>query len=370
VAEPVKVLDYLEPVSVSTPFYGNWVFDLGQNIAGYPIIKLPQIPASVIIKMVAAESLNPNGIVNQESLGIGDRGIDVFSTYTTSGRTGGETWYPDFNYFAMQWIQVTGLPEGFSPSAGLITGVRVQADVPLAGTFRSSNSRLNRLHRISRYSIASNVISVFTDCPGREKLSYPADYTMPIGAIYRNVHINAFLRTNMRNLVKAQSIANTSMAGNVGLKAPVYDWGYTGRFGDEVNWGNAIVLVPSYLYDLYGDTTVMNTYYKQMTDFVNYLQREKGRGYIVGAALADWVEDDSRTSGRITGTWEYYLTVHAMARMANLTGHTADAVLYERLALEIRNAFNAAFYNTAIGRYTSFGNNSTVTPRRLHRLSP
>ncbi|CAG5138720.1 uncharacterized protein ALTATR162_LOCUS426 [Alternaria atra] len=49
-----------------------------------------------------------------------------------------------------------------------------------------------------------------------------------------------------------------------------------------------------------------------------------------------------------------------MARMANLTGHTADAVLYERLALEIRNAFNAAFYNTAIGRYTSFGNNSTV----------
>lgn len=328
------------------------------------------MPASVIIKMVAAESLNPNGIVNQESLGIGDRGIDVFSTYTTSGRTGGETWYPDFNYFAMQWIQVTGLPEGFSPSAGFITGARVQADVPLAGTFRSSNSRLNRLHRISRYSIASNVISVFTDCPGREKLSYPADYTMPIGAIYRNVHINAFLRTNMRNLVEAQSIANTSMAGNVGLKAPVYDWGYTGRFGDEVNWGNAIVLVPSYLYDLYGDTTVMNTHYKQMTDFVNYLQREKGRGYIVGAALADWVEDDSRTSGRITGTWEYYLTVNAMARMANLTGHTADAVLYERLALEIRNAFNAAFYNTAIGRYTSFGNNSTVTPRRLHRLSP
>ncbi|KAH8635720.1 hypothetical protein IG631_11121 [Alternaria alternata] len=359
-AEPVRVMEYLEPVSISNPFNGTWVFDFGQNIAGFPVLKLPRMPAGIIIRMVAAESLNVNGTINQESLGIGNRGTDVFNTYTTSGRAGGETWHPDFNYFAMQWVQVTGLPEGHRPSADLITGARVQADVPVAGTFRSSSSLLNRLHNMSRYSIASNVISVFTDCPGREKLSYPADYTMPMGAIYRNVHINAFLRTNMRHLVEAQSIANTSMAGNVALKAPVYDWGYSGRFGDEINWGNAIVLVPSYLYDLYGDTTVMNKSYKQMTDFVQYLQCEKVRDNIVDAALADWVEDDSRTSGRITGTWGYYLTINAMARMANLTGHVNDAVNYERLALEIREAFNAAFYNTAMGRYTSLGNNSTV----------
>ena len=359
-AEPVKVVEHLEPISITNPFNGTWVFDLGQNIAGYPLLKLPQMPAGIIVKMVAAESLNANGTVNQESIGIGSRGTDVFNTYTTAGHAGGETWYPDFNYFAMQWVQVTGLPAGFRPTSDLITGARVQADVPVAGTFHSSDARLNRIHKMSRYSIASNVISVFTDCPGREKLSYPADYTMPIGAIYRNVHINAFLRTNMRHLVEAQSIANTSMAGNVALKAPVYDWGYTGRFGDEINWGNAIVLVPSLLHDLYGDTTVMAASYKQMTDFVNYIQREKVQGYIVNGALADWVEDDDRTSGRITGTWGYYLTITAMARMANLTGHADDAIRYGTLASEIRTAFNNAFYNQASGRYTNFGNNSTV----------
>lgn len=359
-AEPVIIREYLKPVSISNPFNGTWVFDLGQNIAGLPILKLPQMPAGIVIKMVPAESLNPNGTVNQASIGVGSRGTDIFNTYTTAGRVGGETWQPDFNYFAMQWVQVTGLPSDFRPSAELITGARVQADVPVAGTFASSNARVNRIHKMSRYSFASNVISIFTDCPGREKLGYPADYTQPMGAIYRNVHIDAFLRTNMRHLVEAQSIANTSMAGNVALKAPVYDWGYTGRFGDEINWGNGIVLVPSFLHDLYGDTTVMTAYYKQMTDFVNYIQREKVRGYIVEAALADWVEDDDRTSGRITGTWGYYLTISAMARMANLTGHAADAVHYEQLALNIRNAFNGAFYNTAAGRYTSSGNNSTV----------
>jgi alpha-L-rhamnosidase len=47
-----------------------------------------------------------------------------------------------------------------------------------------------------------------------------------------------------------------------------------------------------------------------------------------------------------------------MARMANLTSHTADAGRYTSLASEIRDAFNAAFYNDANRRYTNTGNNS------------
>ncbi|PSN63042.1 putative alpha-L-rhamnosidase [Corynespora cassiicola Philippines] len=359
-AEVIRVQEHFTPISVTNPANGTWVFDFGQNMAGWPLLKLPQMPAGITIRMTGAESLNADGTVNQTSIGIGNRGTDVFNTYTTAGHAGGETWHPEFNYFAMQWVQVTGLPAGFTPSPDLITAVRVQGDVPVAGTFTSSNARVNRIHKMSRYSFMSNTMSVLTDCPGREKLSYPADYTMPIGAIYRNVHLHAFLRTTMHHLVEGQSIANTSMAGNVALKTPVYDWGYTGRFGDEINWGNAIVLVPALMYDLYGDTSVMETYYEQMTDFVDYIQREKVEGHIVNAALADWVEDDDRTSGRITGTWGYYHTISAMARMANLTGRAEDADRYASLALEIRDAFNNAFWNNATGRYTNFGNNSTA----------
>lgn len=282
-AEPVKVQEHFTPVSVTNPFNGTWVFDLGQNIAGWPLLSLPEMSAGITIKMVGAESLNANGTVNQESIGIGSRGTDVFNTYTTAGRAGGEIWHPDFNYFAMQWVRVTGLPADFRPSASLITGVRVQADLPVAGTFTSSNPRINRIHKMSRYSFASNMLSVFTDCPGREKLSYPADYTIAMGAIHRNFNLNAMFRTTIRHLVEAKSIANTSMAGNVPLKAPVYDWGYTGRFGDGINWGNAIVLVPSLLYDLYNDTNFMAVHYEQMKFFVEYIQREKVQGYIVDA---------------------------------------------------------------------------------------
>ncbi|PSK34964.1 hypothetical protein B9Z65_1547 [Elsinoe australis] len=225
---------------------GIWVFDSGQNIVGWPVLTVPQLPAGTTIKVAPSESLSANGTINQTSLGPASRGTDLFYNYTTAGREGSESNHPRFHYFGMQWVQVTGLPNDFQPTSETITGLRVQGNVPIAGTFNSSNSRLNRIHKMVRYSFASNIMSVFTDCPGREKLSYPADYTMPMGAIFRNCRLTAFLRTTMRHLVEGQSIANTSMAVNIALEMPVYDLGYSGRFGDEINWGNAIVLAPTY----------------------------------------------------------------------------------------------------------------------------
>jgi alpha-L-rhamnosidase len=331
-------------------------------MAGWPLLKLPKLPAGTTIKVAPAESLNANGTVDQASLGpaSGSRGRDLFHTYTTAGRDGGETWHPAFNYFGMQWVQVTGLPSDFKPSEDLVTGLRLQVDAPIAGTFTSSNARINRIAKMARYSFASNMMSVFTDCPGREKLSYPADYISAVGAIYRNFHIDAYLRNTMHHLVDGQSIANTSMRGNVPLKAPVYDVGYSGRFGDEINWGNSIVLVPSLLHDMYGDTSIMTAHYDQMVLFIEYIQRQKAQGHIVDAALGDWIEATGQsTSGRITGKWGYYLAIRAMARMANITGHSADADRYTTLAGDIRDAFNAAFWSDSAGRYTNTGNNGT-----------
>ncbi|MEV0155810.1 family 78 glycoside hydrolase catalytic domain [Micromonospora sp. NPDC050686] len=362
--ESVKVQEEFKPVSVTNPVPGTWVFDFGQNIVGWPKLNLGAVPAGTTVKVAPAESLNANGTVNQASLmgGGGSRGTNLFNTYTAHGAPGGESWHPNFNYFGMQWVEVTGLPAGYTPTVDLVTGVRLQADTPMASTFNSSNARINRIHKMARYSFAGNIMSVITDCPGREKLSYPADYTMPMGAIHRNYELGAYLRTTMHHLVEGQSLADTPMAGNVALKTPVYDWGYTGQFGDEINWGNAIVLVPWILYELYGDTQTMTTYYDQMVKFIGYIRREKvGTGaneHIVNAALADWVSAQ-QTSGRITGTWGYHEMISKMAKMAELTGHQADVQEYTKLAADIKAAFNREFFNESLGYYTANGNAGT-----------
>ncbi|MEV0900793.1 family 78 glycoside hydrolase catalytic domain [Actinoplanes sp. NPDC049802] len=359
-APPITIADRHEPVSITNPVPGTWVFDFGQNIVGLPQLHVRGLPAGTTIRVAPAESLAADGTVDQASLrgGGGSRGVDLFNTYTTAGlRT--ETWRPDFNYFGMQWVQVTGLPDGYVPTKETITGLRVQADTPLAGAVTTSSARINRIHKMAWYSFAGNMMSVFTDCPGREKLSYPADYTMPMGSIHRDFDLSAYLRTHQRHLVEGQSIADTPMRGNVALKTPVYDWGYTGRFGDEINWGNAIILVPGFLRQLYGDTETAARWYPQLVLFADYIARQKAVGHIVDAALADWVSAE-QTSGRITGTWGYHQMITELAELARLTGHAADADRYTALAADIRAAFHAAFYNTALRRYTADGDAGTT----------
>ncbi|SNT06400.1 alpha-L-rhamnosidase [Actinacidiphila glaucinigra] len=365
VGEPVKVTDRIHPVGITQPTPGVWVFDLGQNIAGWPELAVDgKVPAGTTITMKPAESLAADGTVNQASImgGGSSRGTNVFATYTTRGNRHGETWHPRFNYFGMQWVQVTGLPEGYTPTAETITGLQLHAATPTAGTVTTSNDRVNRIHRMSRYSIMSNMMSTFTDCPGREKLAYPADYLQPFGSLHRNFGYNAYLRTMERHLAEGQSKAGDNI-GNVALKAPVYDWGYTGRFGDEINWGNGIILVPWFLYEVYGDTQTMARYYPQMQAFMDYIRTQKaGTGadaYIVDAALADWIAAEN-TSGRITGTWGYHQIADRMAKMADLLGRHADALEYRSLASNIKTAFNDAFYNTALGRYTAQGDAGTT----------
>ena len=327
---------------MTQPKPGVWVFDFGQNLAGWPELRLDgSVPAGTTIKMQPAESLAADGTVDQPSImgGGGRRGTDVFATYTTHGDRRGETWHPQFNYFGMQWVQVTGLPEGYTPTRGRSPACRSTPPRrrPVTSRRRTTGSTASTAWR--DYSIASNMMSTFTDCPGREKLAYPADYLQPFGVLHRHFEYGAYLRTMERHLEEGQSKAGDNI-GNVALKAPVYDWGYIGRFGDEINWGDGIVLVPWLLYETYGDTQTMARYYPQMQAFLNYIRTQKaGTGedaFIVDAALADWAAADQTTSGRITGTWGYFQIADRMAKMAALIGRDGDAAEYRELAGNIK----------------------------------
>ena len=312
--------------------------------------------------MLPAETLNANGTVNQSSIGVGGRGQDIFATYTTLGTPGGETWRPKFNYFGMQYLQVTGLPAAFTPTTDMIRGLQLFADVPRAGDVETSNERINRIHRMSYYSIASNTMSVFTDCPGREKLPYGADYVQPMGSLNVNFDYAAYLRNMQVQLVEGQSKAGLD-AGNVALKTPVYDWGYSGQFGDEINWGSSIVQVPVPALQALRRHADHARSLRRDEDLHGLRRAAQGRygadAYIVTALLADWVASE-QTSQQLLGTWGYYLSAKYMSEMAALTGRNADAAAYAELAQNIKTAFNNRFFNTTLHRYTAAGNGGTT----------
>ena len=254
----------------------------------------------------------------------------------------------------MQWVQVTGLPEGYVPDRDTITGLRLQADTPVAGAVHHLQRRGSTAStRMARYSFAGNIMSVFTDCPGREKLSYPADYTMPMGAIHRNFELAAYLRTTMRHLVEGQSSRATPRWPATWPSRPRCTTGATpagsatrSTGATRSSWCRAL---PVRAVRRHPDDGPL---LRPDDGFVDYIQREKvGTGedaHIVDAALADWVAAD-QTSGRITGTWGYYIMISKMADDGGADrSRTPTPQSTAALAAEIKEAFNAHFYNATL----------------------
>ena len=148
-----------------------------------------------------------------------------------------------------------------------------------------------------------------------------------MGSLNVNFDYAAYLRNMQVQLVEGQSKAGLD-AGNVALKTPVYDWGYSGQFGDEINWGSSIVQVPYLLYKLYGDTQTMREHYDAMKTYMDFVARRKADATTSSPRCSPTGSPSEQTSQQLSGTWGYYLSAKYMSEMAALTGRNADAAAY------------------------------------------
>jgi alpha-L-rhamnosidase len=146
------------------------------------------------------ESWSGNGTVNTNSAG---SPTGIFDTYTTSGDPDGETFAPQFMYHGFQYVQISGLPDSFTA-----TTPRSPACRPTPTSRRRLGDHQRRpdqhIHRMSEYSIRSNMQSIFTDCPHREKLGWLADMIQSMGAIHSNFDVSGFLRNMQRDMLESQ----------------------------------------------------------------------------------------------------------------------------------------------------------------------
>src|SRR5262249_365792 len=128
----------------------------------------------------------------------------IYDTYTTDGDPNGETFTPQFMYHGFQYVQISGLPDSFTPDATTITGLQTNADVPSGGDVTTDNAVINQIQNMSEYSIRSNMQSIFTDCPTREKLGWLADMIQSMGAIHSDFDVAGQLRNMERNMLESQ----------------------------------------------------------------------------------------------------------------------------------------------------------------------
>ena len=167
-SEPVQITEYVEPIEITEPKPGVYVFNLGQNIAGFARIKLKG-SAGQKVTLRFAERLNPDGTIYTTNL----RSAKATDFYILKG-TGEEIYEPRFTFHGFQYIEVTGFTGDFSTKS--VTGCVIHSNTPPAGVFECTNPMVNKLWLNARWGQRGNFISVPTDCPQRdERLGWMGD---------------------------------------------------------------------------------------------------------------------------------------------------------------------------------------------------
>ncbi|MCS7033304.1 MAG: family 78 glycoside hydrolase catalytic domain, partial [Phycisphaerae bacterium] len=355
---PVRVMQTLVPIGFTEPKPGVRVCDLGQNLSGRPRITV-RAPAGTTFTIRPGELLGKDGCVTQKHTG-----SPVTFSFTTRGDAE-ETWNPLFSYTGFRYLQVEG------PLDALVRceAQFLHSSAEVIGQFECSNDLINRIHRLILAAIRSNMQSILTDCPHREKLGWLEQTHLMGPSIFYNFAALELYRKILGDIRDAQADD-----GCVPTIAPQYmrflpPWD---RFNDSPEWGSAIVLAPWVACQFTGDTTLVTENYPAMRRYVSYLESRADPNGIIRYGLSDWYDLGPQrpgfcqlTSPGVTATAIQYQNLRVLAWAAELLGRSADAREARQRAVRLRRAFNAAFYDANRGFYDTGSQTAQAMPLAL-----
>jgi alpha-L-rhamnosidase len=353
--EPVKIFENFSPESINLVANNEWVYDMGQNSSAIIELKVRGKKGDTI-RITPAELLKPDGSVTQKNIG----GPSYF-TYILKG-DGLEIWQPKFFYTGFRYLQVKGAvplskenPSGKPVIEGL-KALHIRNAAEQVGKFTSSNTLFNKTFSLIDWAIKSNMVSVFTDCPHREKLGWLEELHLMGSSVRYNYNAAPLFKKALRDMKNSQLAS-----GLIPEIAPEYvkfEWGGD-MFRDSPEWGSSGILMPWYLYQWYGDKQVMIDYYPIMQRYINYLAT-KANNHILSQGLGDWYDLGPKPPGvsqltpmGVTGTAIYYYDLKILEKIATILGKKADVLTYAKLALEVRAAFNNKFFDTKTKQYAT-----------------
>ena len=356
--EPIKVTQEMKPVAMKELKPGVYIFDMGQNMVGWCRIKV-EGPAGTEVKLRHAETLKPDGELYTDNL----RSAQVTDIYTLKGQ-GEEMWQPRFTLHGFRYVEVTGFPG--KPTLDSLTGCVVGDDLPVTGSFESSNPLLNKIYHNIFWGVRGNYRSIPTDCPQRdERQGWLGDRAEESrGETYFFDNDDLYSKW-MQDIVDCQGTN-----GSVPSVAPAY-WKV---YPDDVTWASASIVIPEMLRDQFGDERTVAEHYDSSKKWIEFMNGFVTNGIIAQDRYGDWCmppEDPklihSKDTNRIThaallATPFYYNDLLLMEDYATQLGKTNDAAAFKRQAVEMKDAFNKQFLNRDTGQYDNGTPTSSVLP--------
>jgi alpha-L-rhamnosidase len=346
VGPPVRRMQEVAPVAITTSPAGRTIVDFGQNLVGWLRIGV-RGDAGTTVTLRHAEVLEDGELCTRLL-----RRAFATDRYTLRGDGHGETWEPRFTFHGFRYAEVSGWPGELR--ADDLRAVVVHSDIERTGWFECSDARINQLHENIVWGMRGNFVDLPTDCPQRaERLGWTGDINVfaPTAAFLHDV--DGFLVSWLAELA-----ADQSPNGDVPFVIPD-----PLRFGTSAAvWSDAAVVVPWVLYERYGDVGVLDAQYASMRAWVERVIKGAGRSRLWdrGFQFGDWVDPaappdrpaDARTDATLVAQAAFCYSLDLLARTAARLGNEKDTQRYERIGAQARRAFAKEFV-TPNGRLAS-----------------
>ncbi len=356
---PVRIMQEFDTQKITVSKTGQKIYDFGQNASGIIALKVKGNTGSRV-RIIPGELLDDAGNISQVSSG----GPYEFN-YTLKGE-GEEEWQPRFSYYGFRYAAVEVIEdENEVVQDTKVLDLRMlhtRNSAPATGSFRCSDTLFNQIFELINWGIKSNMASVATDCPHREKLGW-LEQTYLIGpSMHYNFDIHSFYTKIIHDMADSQ-LEN----GLVPDIAPEYV-PFNDGFRDSPEWGSASVIIPWQVYTWYGDRKTLEEAYPMMKKYLTYLQG-KANHYILDYGLGDWYDLGPKPPGEaqltpkgLTATSVFFYDMKIMEKTARLLGFDEDFEKYSRLAEDIRTAFLDKYFNPENGRCATGSQTSYAMP--------
>ena len=337
---PVRAVEEFMAVSMTSPADGIFIYDMGQEIAGVPILRFKgEKGAEVRIRY--GEMLYPDmygklrGRLLQENL------RDATSTDIYIMRGGdAEIYCPKFTFHGYRYIEISGLSS--APELSDVRSVQLSSIERITGEITTDNKLVNRFVKNVKYSQLCNFISIPTDCPQRnERMGWTGDGHVFAGtACYQSNARTFYLRY-------LQAIRDVQLPdGNIPNIAPV-----GGGFGG-ITYAVCIHLIVWEIYQHYGDIDVIEENYDAMKRCADYYKRAGMPGTPYVGPIDDWLAP-AKTDSNLVWNAFYGRAVRLMEIFAGILGKAADEKYYKAEADAAKKYWNDTFVEKESGRTLS-----------------
>jgi len=351
---PIKVGERYSPLNYKKITENKWLVDFGQNMAGRIFMKVKGTEGQRI-QVRYGELLYPDGnlnpmtsvwgqIKNHQIPEISDEPFtaeqkDVFILKGDEV----ETLTTHFTYHGFRYAEIDGV-EDFS-SIKEIFAERLHTAVEKDGNFETSEGLLNLIQKMCDETLLSNLHSVQTDCPHREKFGYGGDIVAASEFAIFNYDMSAFYRKVVRDF--ADEIRPNGGFTETAPFVGIADCGL-GEGSGPIAWGSVHPLLLWQLYQYYGDKTLIEEQYPYAKKWFELLVKSAENG-IIKQCIGDH-ESVVDKQVEVTATAYYYLNAILLEKLANILNLQEDSKYYQKTAEEIKQKFNNKFFNPAEGK--------------------